>query len=197
MEKSANPVRPFSSETSGIFGESILFKKPPRGFRFAWVYFLLFLAAVFASGGCASPTATIDLIAVGRSGLASARQAQLQNHDDLVARHKAQLSALDTAFDSDVRLAAAGGIKNSKGEPVALTPEWVISARRGYTAVRNIMAQQMQKTQTAHTTQLDNIKAADEALEMAGQLTVMQWNISEQFKQQFMKLVVNKEGASK
>ena len=190
MEKTVNFTKPFS------FEKSISLKIPPRGFRFVWVWILLLLVAVFLCGGCTAPTATVDLIAVGQAGLASAKESQLQNHDDLVKRYNAQLAALDAAFDSDVKLAAAGGIKDSKGEPIVLTADWVISARRGYTAARNILTQQMQEIQTAHTTQLDNIKAADEALDMAAQLTVMQWNISEQFKQQFMKLVVNPKGAS-
>ena len=77
MEKTVNFTKPFS------FEKSVSLKIPPRGFRFVWVWILLLLAAAFVCGGCTAPTATVDLIAVGQAGLASAKESQLQNHDDL------------------------------------------------------------------------------------------------------------------
>ncbi|MCD4823578.1 MAG: hypothetical protein K8S55_03155 [Phycisphaerae bacterium] len=144
---------------------------------------LLVLAA-----GCSSPAATLELLSVGREALASARTSQEQSHAAAVRNYQKQLAALDAAFDADVRLAAAGGIKNAAGKPVGLSADWVISARKGYAAVRNILAQQAQAARDVHAVELDNLRAGDEALQMAAELTIAQWNIAERLKQEFRKL---------
>ncbi len=149
---------------------------------------LFVLILVMLSPGCATPTATVDLIGVAKKSLASAAEAQQQSHGLIVKQYQAQQSALDAAFDADVRLAAAGGLKNAKGDPVALSADWIISARKGYTAARETLAEQIRREQATHAVEQDNIAAALEALDMANELTVLQWNVGERFKQQFLKL---------
>ena len=160
--------------------------EPRRTFRIFCI--MCIFAAVLAAAGCATPTATCDLIAIGRKGLASARTAEVQCHAEIIRHYQRQLASLDAAFDADVRMVAAGQLTDAEGKPVAMSAEWVISARKGYAAARNLLAEQIQKNHAAHATELDNLQAADEALQMASQLTVLQWNISERFKQQFLKL---------
>lgn len=143
---------------------------------------------LLALPGCRTPTATLELIAIGRKGLASARTAQQHHQADLLRHHKAQLAALDSAFDNDVRLVAAEQLKTADDKIIKLDAEWVISARKGYTAARTIMAERMRASQAAWAVEIDNVNAADEALEMATQLTVLQWNVGERIKQQFFKL---------
>ncbi|MGC9455380.1 MAG: hypothetical protein ACP5HU_11025 [Phycisphaerae bacterium] len=140
----------------------------------------LLLLTVFlaASAGC-HQTAAVDLIAVAREGLADARLAEQQHHERYIRQLTRQMQALDDAFDADVRLAAAGQITNADGEPVALTADWVISARKGYTAAREIIAQQMLSADRAHAVRMDNLSAADEALEMACDLLLRQAAIAE------------------
>ena len=53
------------------------------------------------------------------------------------------------------------------------------------------MADQMRTNQATGAIEIDNIDAAAEALEMAAQLTVLQWNVSEKIKQQFLKISNN------
>ncbi len=115
-----------------------------------------------------------DLIAVARRGLDDARTAQQAQNQTIMKQYASQQSSLDAAFDADVRLAAGGQIKDAAGSAVTLTPEWVISARKGYVAARDAIAAQAQATQTANATRLDNLKAADEALDMATQLILQQ-----------------------
>ena len=136
--------------------------------------------------GCETPSATLDLIAVARKGLVSARDAQVAQHKEIVRQLEAQAATLDHAFDADVRLVASGQIKNAEGEPVALTAEWIISGRKGYVAARDLLGRQLRSTETAHATRLDNLTAADEALDLASQLIIRQWNVSERIKQQLM-----------
>ncbi len=136
--------------------------------------------------GCSAPTATLDLITVARKGLTLAKQAQIDQHTELANRLESQTASLDTAFDADVRLVAAGQIKNSDGKPVALTPEWVISARKGYAAARDLLAKQARSAEAAHATRLDNLNAADEALDMATQLIVQQWAITNRIRQELI-----------
>jgi hypothetical protein len=143
--------------------------------------------------GCATPTATVDLIGVAKKSLASAAESQKQTHELIVKQYQARQAALDTAFDADVRLAAAGELKNAQGEPVELTVEWIIFARKGYAAARDLLAEQIQKETETHAVEQDNIAAAVEALDMAEELTVLQWNVGERFKQQFLKLTQKKE----
>jgi len=140
----------------------------------------------FSLAGCAAPSATLDLITVARKGIASARESQAAQHAEIIERLKAQTAALDSAFDADVRLAAAGQITKPDGRPVELSVDWIISARKGYVAARDLLAEQIRSAEVAHVARQDNLKAADEALEMASQLTVQQWNIAERIKQHLM-----------
>ncbi|MCJ7544568.1 MAG: hypothetical protein MUP47_08425 [Phycisphaerae bacterium] len=143
------------------------------------------LAAVLAAivpCGCTAAPATLELIAVGRRALVEAKDTQTAQHAQLVEHIEAQQAALDAAFDVDVTLAAAGGITDAQGQPVQFTPQWVISARRGYIAARDALAEQVRTAEAAHAIRQDNLTAADEALDMASQLIVAQWNITERLK---------------
>jgi hypothetical protein len=145
-------------------------------------------AVLILLSGCSSPTATVQLIDIGLAGLDAARTAQQQQHDQLTQHLDRQLTALDSAFDTDVKLVAAGQLKTPDGQPVDLTAEWVIQARRGYAAARSLVQQQRRHEQQAHASELDNLRAAEEALRMARTLSVMQWNVAERFKQTFLSL---------
>ncbi len=140
------------------------------------------VSLVFLSG-CSAPTATLDLLTVARKGISSAADEEAHQHREIVKRLAAQMAALDSAFDADVRLVGAGQIRTGEGTPVELSPEWVISARKGYIAARDLLNEQVQSSQAAHAARRDNLKAADEALEMASELIVRQWNIAERVKQ--------------
>ncbi|MDY6913157.1 MAG: hypothetical protein SVT52_01680, partial [Planctomycetota bacterium] len=84
------------------------------------------------------------------------------------------------------KLVGAGKIENASGQPVELTPQWVISARKGYTAAHNLIGEKIRLTEAVHATRLDNIRAADEALEMASQLVVQQSSLGRRIKQQLI-----------
>jgi anti-sigma factor RsiW len=149
----------------------------------------MILAAFFSLavlGGCSAPPATLELLTVARHALVEAKQTQAAQHEELLKQIEAQQAAMDAAFDADVTLAAAGGLKDSDGQPVPFNPQWVISARRGYTAARDVLAQQVRQAEAAHAVHQDNLAAADEALEMASQLVVQQWNIAERLKTHLM-----------
>jgi hypothetical protein len=141
------------------------------------------LAAIVAASGCSAPTATLDLLTVARKGVQFARLREQQQHADARQRFNELAASLDQAFDADVRLAASGQLRNAGGQAVSLTPEWVISARKGYAAARDAVASQARTAETQHAMSMDNLDAADEALDMASQLTVRQWQISEQVRQ--------------
>ncbi len=149
---------------------------------------LVFLVVGLVPVGCSAPTAAVDLISIARKGLASARKVQQQNRDQTLRNYQARITALDGAFDADVRMAEAGQLKDSEGNPVTLTVDWVISARKGYSAARTMLSEQNRRDQTVHATELDNIQTAEDALEMASQLIVLQWNVSERVKQMFLNL---------
>jgi len=153
------------------------------------------LALTLLLPGCATPTATIDLIGVAKKSLASAATAQQQSHELIVKQYQAQQASLDAAFDADVRLAATGGLKNAKGDPITLSADWIISARKGYTAARETLAEQIRNEQETHAVEQDNITAALDAMEMARELTVLQWNVGERFKQKFLKMSQYAEAA--
>lgn len=145
---------------------------------------VLLLAGV--AGGCSPPSASLELIAVARQGMAAAKQAQQQYHQreaDLLA---SQAAALDAAFDADVRLAAAGQITDAAGRPVPLTADWVISARKGYSAARDAVAGQIRSREASHAVEMDNLSAADEAMEMAARLILEQMSLSARFRQELM-----------
>ena len=143
-------------------------------------------AAAVVLGGCSAPSATLELITVARKALAEAKQTQAVQHDDLVKQLEANKAALDAAFDADVALAAAGGLKDANGQPVPFTPQWVISARRGYAAARDVLAQQVQQADAVHAVNQDNLTAADESLDMAAQLIVATWNVAERLRMQLL-----------
>lgn len=161
-------------------------KEPFRLFtlRAGWAM-ILCLAAI---AGCSPPSATLDLITVARTGLAGAKAEQAAQYELNLKQLNAQASALDSAFDADVKLAAAGQIKDPSGRPVPLSPEWVISARKGYSAARDVLAQQMRNSQNAHGVNLDNLKAADDALDMASQLILQQQGLAVKMQQQMINL---------
>jgi len=148
-------------------------------------------------GGCAAPTATLDLIAVARAGLADARDAQRQSHETLIRQFSQQQAALDAAFDADVRLAEAGAIRDAQGNPVALDGRWVIAARKGYVAARDAVAQQAVAAQAAHATRLDNLAAADDALHMACTLIIEQQGLNIRMRQYLQKATSHKPLATR
>jgi len=149
---------------------------------------LVVLSLCMASAGCAAPRATLELITAARKGIHSARQDAIDRHDEAIKRLEAQVAALDAAFDADVRLVAAGQVADADGEPVELTAEWIISARKGYAAARGLLAEQMRSAEAARAAGLDNLDAADESLEMASQLIVSRWNVAERVKQHLLSL---------
>ncbi|MBN1555673.1 MAG: hypothetical protein JXA11_13090 [Phycisphaerae bacterium] len=153
----------------------------------------LVLSLLLILPGCATPTATVELIGVAKKTLASASQVRQNSHERIVQQYQAQQKALDAAFDADVRLVAAGELKNADGEPIPLSADWIVAARKGYSAARDLLSEQIQTEQAAHTVEQDNLAAAAEALRMAEELTILQWNVSERIKQQFLKLTKQKE----
>jgi len=130
------------------------------------------------AGGCGAPPATLELIDVARKALSGASAYETDRHADALKRLDAQASALDAAFDADVRLAEAGKITNAAGEPVRLTGAWVISARTGYAAARDAVAEQHRRLQAAHDTHLDNLQAAADALDLASRLILQQYALT-------------------
>lgn len=137
--------------------------------------------------GCSSPIATTGLIAQGQHGLADARRAQQRTHARYSTFYQSQLHALDDAFDADVKLVAAGQIAGDDGQPISLSADWVIAARRGYALARDTLATQFASETHSHAIQLDNLAAATEALHLANELTVLQWNVSARLKQAFLR----------
>lgn len=149
---------------------------------------LALIAATITLCSCATPTATTDLIAVGKMGLDQAATAERQAHARLMDALDRQKHTLDAAFDADVRLAANRSLQTAAGEPIELSAEWIIAARQGYAAARDEISRQQQAERSAHLQQLDNLQAATEALDLAAELTVLQWNVGEQIKQKFLQL---------
>ena len=127
------------------------------------------------AGGCDGPAA-LELLGVARQAVAQARTELRADHDERVALVKFQCRSLDTAFDADVRLVAAGGIVSADGKPVMLSPEWVISARQGYGAAREALVDQLLAMEANHAARQDNLLAADEAIDRAGRL-MLQWSL--------------------
>jgi hypothetical protein len=148
----------------------------------------LLLAMMAGLTGCTSPPATLELVGVAQKALADARTYQAQRHQEAMGNLVSLASSLDAAFDADVRLAAAGGIVSPDGKSVALSPEWVISARKGYAAGRDALASQRQKMDSGHAQQLDNLSAASEALDLAKALIIQSSFLNEQARQILMSL---------
>lgn len=144
------------------------------------------LLLLVAAGGCSPPPATLDLIAVARAGLADARAAQADQHQALMKQYAAQAAALDAAFDADVRLAAGGALTDGSGKSVPLSGEWVVSARKGYIAARDAVSETMRSAQAAHTVRMDNVQAADEALDMAASLILQQQALNLRVREQLL-----------
>lgn len=144
---------------------------------------LIVMALVLASlSGCATHQAVMDQITQAERGLNSAADSLTAQHQELLDARKTQMAALDAAFDADVRLAATGKIVDAQNVPITLTADWIISARKGYVAGRDIIAESIRTEQKAHDTDLDNITASREALGRAITLIVMQSNLSENTK---------------
>lgn len=138
--------------------------------------------------GCSSPTASLDMISVARKGIRLASEGEAQVHNEILQRLQSQVSALDSAFDVDVRLVAAGQILDANDNPVELSSQWVISARKGYIAARDLTTKQIQLSKAAHVKRLDNLKTSAEALEMASNLIVQQWNVANRIKQHILEV---------
>ncbi len=143
-------------------------------------------ALAMAIGGCGAAPAALELIAQAQKGLDQARRAQQAQHEQIVAQMESQSVALDDAFDRDVRLVEAGKITDSSGRPVEFDAEWVISARRGYAAARDVLGEQINRQQASHEDDADNLDAADEALEMAAELIVYQSSLTGRLKQRLL-----------
>ena len=158
----------------------------PRNHWLAALMALIVLCLI-SQLGCSAPTATTGLIAQGQHGLVDARHAQQRTYARYCGSHQMQLHALDDAFDADVRLVAAGQIAGDDGHAVPLSADWVIAARRGYSLARDTLATQFASETHAHAIQLDNLAAANEALRLANELTVLQWNVSARIKQAFLR----------
>lgn len=147
---------------------------------------VLLVLAAGALTGCAAPSATLDLISVARKGIASAKRESDAAYADNQRRLEAQAASLGAAFDADVKLAAAGKITSADGKAVKLSAEWVISARKGYAAARDLLSKQLYSSRLAHQTAVDNLTASDEALDMACELILSRWNISQQVKMRLL-----------
>jgi hypothetical protein len=146
--------------------------------------------------GCGAPTATLDLISVARRGLVDAREAELQRSEEMTRRVETQMDALGDAFDTDVRLVSAGEVTGADGKPVELSADWVISARKGYAAAQRMLLQQALADQADHLQRLDNLSAADEALQMAGGLIIRQAAVSQRARNvltQLHRRIINDE----
>lgn len=150
--------------------------------------FFVGLVLCLLCSGCATPTATTELIAQGMKGLEMARDAREQSYAIETKMYQQQLASLDAAFDADVKLIAAGGLTDKDGKAVEMTSDWVISARKGYSTAAGVIGKAMIQSHQAYATDLDNIAAANEALQLANELVVLQWNVGERFKQQFLQL---------
>lgn len=149
--------------------------------------FLVLGVAAFAAVGCSPPAATLELIAVARGGLADARAAQEELHEELIGQVRSRRSALDAAFDADVRAVAGGQVTGADGEPVTLDADWVISARKGYAAAGDLLAEQVRDIERARAVRLDNLAAADEALEMAADLILRQQAVGGRLREYVLK----------
>ncbi len=132
------------------------------------------LSVPFWTGGCGAPPATLELIAVAQEALSGASEVQSARHADELARLETVKKALDAAFDADAKLAEAGKILDSAGDPVPFTAEWVVSARKGYAVARDALAEQRSRLEAGHRTHLDNLAAAGQALELAKTLILQQ-----------------------
>ena len=141
-----------------------------------------------ALAGCTSPPATLELVGVAQKALSDARVYQDQRHQEAMGNLDSLASSMDAAFDADVRLVAAGGITAPDGKAVALTPEWVISARKGYAAGRDTLTAQRQRMESGHSQQQDNLSAAAEALDLAKALIIQSSVLNEQARHILMSL---------
>ena len=146
------------------------------------------LTVLSVTVGCGSPPATLELVSVAQKALVDATQYQSDRHVDALQRLDESLAALDAAFDADVRLIEAGKITDLTGEPVELSADWVISARKGYAAARGAVAEQRRRLEAAHTTHLDNLAAALEALDLAKSLIIQHASLTARAKQFVMSL---------
>lgn len=138
--------------------------------------------------GCSASPAALDLLDQAERGLNDARSLEQDRHAEGIDRLAGQVSALDAAFDADVRLAEAGAIRDEQGRTVPLDGEWVISARRGYGAALRALHERQRQAEQAHATRLDNIDAAAEALDMARRLIVQQMRIPQDIRQRLLTL---------
>ncbi len=143
---------------------------------------LLVLAIAGLLGGCTAAPANLELISVARVGLAQAASFQQAQQQALDAGFDAQQQALDAGFDADVRRVAAGELRRPDGSGVELSAEWVISARRGYAAARDALADARRQNQAQAVLAADNLAAADEALHLAAGLILQQHRLSQHLR---------------
>jgi hypothetical protein len=146
------------------------------------------LAVLTIAAGCGAPPATLELISVGQEALAEASEYHSAQHASALEQLARTQSALDAAFDADAGLVEAGKITDPSGKPVPLTADWVISARKGYAAGREALAEQRRRLEAAHATHLDNLAAASEALELAKRLIIQHSSLAARAHQFVMSL---------
>lgn len=139
-------------------------------------------AVLLATVGCAPPAATIMLHQQGLKGLEMAKADINDLSSKLAAQYAKQDASLDTAFDADVRACEAGLIKDKDGKPVPLSAAWVIESRKLYAQAKSIIAANQADLQAAKNIRLDNISAAQRALQNAITLIVMQQNLDQNMK---------------
>lgn len=142
----------------------------------------LIAAVVFSMAGCAPPAATIMLTQQGIKGLELAKADVSELSSKLADQYAKQDASLDNAFDQDVKACEAGLIKDKDGKPVPLSAAWVIDSRKLYAQAKSIVASNRVDLQNALGQRLDNITAAQRALQNAMTLIVMQQNMDQNVK---------------
>lgn len=119
-----------------------------------WARLVLFVCVGGVAGGCGSYAGMqAELAAQGREGLRRVEGARAGSSAAVVANLEDRRRRLADAFELDVR--GAGG---------ELSPEWVISAGRGYAAGLERLAEARLRQEQADRASTDNAAAADEAL---------------------------------
>jgi hypothetical protein len=137
------------------------------------------LAVAGLGAGCGTLPATMDLIAVARTGVVHAQAAEEEYYaaqQQWLAERQSQLAA---AFDNDVRRVAAGELLRADGSQVTFDAQWVIEARRGYDVGISALHHQAVNDLQVHHARLDNLAATDEALAGAHELLLARWTLLE------------------
>lgn len=132
--------------------------------------------------GCAPSAATIMLAQQGIQGLELAKADIADLSGKLKGQYDKQDVSLDNAFDSDVKACEAGLLKDKDGKPIPLNSAWVIDSRRLYAQAKSIVAGNKVDVQRALDIRIDNIFAAERALQNAIALIVLQQNLDANIK---------------